>query len=108
MRFFWKYKLDHVVFWSTTIAFYAYVTSNLIYKTSIFQYSLNILIRNGLLMLICYSNVYYYFPRYFKKGRYALYVASFAGCLLPLGLLCWWWGLCSDTDQATYKYIFAP
>jgi two-component system LytT family sensor kinase len=82
MRFFWKYKLDHVVFWSITIAFYASVTSNLLNKLGIFEYSLDLIVRNGLLMLICYTNVYYCFPQYFKKGKYALYVVSFAGCLL--------------------------
>lgn len=82
MRFFWKYKLDHVIFWVTTIAFYASVTSSLINKAGIFQYSLNLIIRNGLLMLICYSNVYYCFPQYFKKGRYGWYALSVTGCLL--------------------------
>src|SRR3954464_1516715 len=82
MRFFWKYKLDHVIFWGITIAFYASVTSDLTGKAGLFQYSLNLAIRNGLLMLICYSNVYYCFPKYFKKGKYTLYALSVAGCLL--------------------------
>ena len=82
MRFFWKYKLDHVVFWSVTIAFYASVTTTLMSTAGFFQYNLNIIVRNGLLMLICYGNVYYCFPRYFKKGRYALYALSVIVCLL--------------------------
>ena len=82
MRFFWKYKLDHVLFWSITIAFYASVTSDLAGKAGFFQYSLNLFIRNGLLMLICYSNVYYCFPKYLKGGKYTLYALAVTGSLL--------------------------
>ncbi|WP_170971126.1 sensor histidine kinase [Ilyomonas limi] len=82
MRFFWKYKLDHLVFWCVTISFYASVTAHLISTAGLFQYCLNIVVRNGLLMLICYSNVYYCFPQYFKRGKYALYALSVVSCLL--------------------------
>ncbi len=87
MRFFWKYKLDHVIFWVTTIAFYASVTSDLVSKAGFFQYSLNLIVRNSLLMLICYSNVYYCFPQFFKKGKYAWYALSVTGCLLLYTIL---------------------
>lgn len=87
MRFFWKYKLDHIIFWCATIAFYAYVTTDLLPKGGAYHYRMNIFIRNGLLMLICYANLYYLLPLFFKKNRYALYALSAAGCLLFYTLL---------------------
>jgi sensor histidine kinase YesM len=81
MRVFWKYKLDHVIFWLITIAFYA-STSNLLEKAGVKQYWLNIITRNGLLMLICYINIYYLFPNFFKKNKYILYGVLVLGCLL--------------------------
>src|SRR5690242_4561199 len=82
MRFFWKYKLDHIIFWIITIVFYAYVTTDLLNKAGAYQYWLNIFIRNGLLMLVCYINIYYLFPNFFKKDKYVLYSLLVFGCLL--------------------------
>jgi LytS/YehU family sensor histidine kinase len=81
MRFFWKYKFDHIIFWIITIAFYA-STSDLLKKAGINQYWLNIVIRNGLLMIICYVNIYYLFPNFFKKNKYVLYSVLVFCCLL--------------------------
>lgn len=82
MRFFWKYKLDHIIFWSITIVFYAYVTTDLLDKAGAYQYWLNIFIRNGLLMLVCYINIYYLFPNFFKKNKYVLYSLFLFSCSL--------------------------
>ena len=82
MRFFWRYKLDHITFWIITIAFYAYVTTSLLKKAGAYQYWLNIFVRNGLLILICYINIYYLFPNFFKKNKYVLYSLLVFGCLL--------------------------
>ncbi len=110
MRFFWRYKLDHVVFWSITVAFYASTTSNLVSSIGLLQYSLNVIARNGLLMLICYANVYYCFPHYFRKGKYAKYALSVAGCLLVFTVLknihdAWLYGyLLGDAQKQTVFY----
>lgn len=82
MRFFWRYKLDHAIFWIITIVFYAYVTANLLNKAGAYEYWLNIFIRNGLLMLVCYINIYYLFTNFFKKNKYILYSLLVFGCLL--------------------------
>jgi len=81
MRFFWRYKLDHLVFWSITIAFYASVTKDLLHA-GIYLYSGNVIVRNGLLALICYINIYYSIPQILKKGKYFLYALSVIACLL--------------------------
>ena len=82
MKLFWKYKADHVVFWSITIVYYAYIKSGLIRKAGWEQYLLDILVRNFLLATICYINIYFLFPRYFKRGRYVVYILSLLTCLL--------------------------
>ncbi len=87
MHFFWKYKLDHVLFWSITIGFYAFVTADLLHEAGFVQYQLNLLIRNGLLALICYTHVYYLFPQYFRKGKYWQYALLIFTCLLLFTLL---------------------
>jgi two-component system LytT family sensor kinase len=87
MRFFWRYKLDHVIFWIITIVFYAYVTTGILEKAGAYQYWLNIIIRNGLLILICYINIYFLFPKFFKKNKYVLYGLSVFVCLLLFTLL---------------------
>lgn len=75
MRLFSRYKIDHIIFWVITIGFYAYVTTDVLQKTGIWHYWLNVFIRNALLMVICYVNIYYLFPTFFKKGKYFLYGA---------------------------------
>lgn len=75
MRLFSRYKIDHIIFWVITIGFYAYVTTDVLQKTGIWNYWLNVFIRNALLMVICYVNIYYLFPTFFKKGKYFLYGA---------------------------------
>lgn len=75
MRLFSRYKIDHIIFWVITIGFYAYVTTDVLQKAGIWHYWLNVFIRNALLMVICYVNIYYLFPTFFKKGKYFLYGA---------------------------------
>jgi len=82
MRFFWKYKLDHIIFWMITVIFFAYVTADVIKEAGIGHYWLNIIVRNGLLAILCYINIYYLFPILFKKNKYVIYAASLVVCLL--------------------------
>lgn len=77
-----KYKVDHLLFWGVTIAFFAYVTTDVLDQAGLFHYMLNIFIRNGLLMLACYANMYYLFPRYFKKGKFLSFFLLAIMCLL--------------------------
>ncbi|CAN5280338.1 histidine kinase [soil metagenome] len=99
MRLLLKYKIDHVLFWTATIVFFAFTTIDVLQRTSVFQYVLNIVIRNGLLILACYANIYRLFPKYFKKGKFALY-----GFLVLLCLLLYT-GLKNVHDQWLYGYI---
>lgn len=55
---FWKYKLDHILFWLFTILFYAYTRRYMIGKAGWNQFGLDVLIRNGLLAIIVYINLF--------------------------------------------------
>lgn len=94
-----KYKVDHILFWSVTMAFFAFVTTDVLHHAGPAQYLLNIFIRNGLLLLTCYAHIYFLFPRYFKKGRFALY------CLLTLLCLLLYTALKNMHDQWLYGFI---
>jgi len=55
---FWKYKLDHILFWLFTTLFYAYTKRYMVGKAGWTQFCLDVLIRNGLLAIIVYINLY--------------------------------------------------
>ncbi|HRH58959.1 MAG TPA: histidine kinase [Chitinophagaceae bacterium] len=76
MKFFWKYKLDHVLFWTVTIIFHAFLKLFLLSKAGTGDWVLEIIVRNVLLAFICYLNIYYLFPRFFKRKQYWLYAAG--------------------------------
>ncbi len=61
-RIFWKYKLDHVLFWVFTILFHMYIRRYIIVKAGWDQFALEILIRNGLLAIIVYVNLLIVIP----------------------------------------------
>lgn len=81
MRLFWRYKIDHVLFWTATVLFYGFVSAGLIQSAGVVYFITEIFIRNSLLAAICYLNIYFFFPRFFKPGKYALYIVSVLGLL---------------------------
>lgn len=87
MHLFWKYKIDHLLFWTATVLFYAVVNSNLMASAGGVYYLLDILTRNGLLALICYVNIYYLFPAFFKPARYPAYFLGILASLFAYTLL---------------------
>jgi hypothetical protein len=68
MKFFWRYKLDHILFWTITVLFYAHVRYDLVSRAGFAHYLLDIVIRNGLIAVACYVNIYYLSPNYLKKN----------------------------------------
>jgi len=51
------YKIDHFLFWLLTIGFHAYTHSALINHVGLGQFALELIIRNGLLAVVIYSNL---------------------------------------------------
>jgi two-component system LytT family sensor kinase len=73
---FFKYKLDHAIFWIATVLFYAFTHTYLIGKVGFVQFLLDVIVRNGLLALIIYFHLYYLMPRFLKKRKLLQYVVG--------------------------------
>jgi len=73
-KIFWKYKLDHILFWTITIVFHIYNRRYLIEKAGWDQFILEILIRNGLLAIIIYVNILVLMPKFFQTKKYGSFL----------------------------------
>ncbi|MBA4054583.1 MAG: hypothetical protein C0490_07720 [Marivirga sp.] len=70
---FWKYKLDHVVFWVATVCFHMFTRTALISSAGLGQFLLEIVVRNSLLAAIIYFNLGFLIPRFAKQNKLLLY-----------------------------------
>ncbi len=82
MEKFFRYRLDHVLFWVATISFHAYNKSFIIYKVSPLAFAGELLVRNVLLAAVIYGNLWVLIPRFFDTKRYGLYFLSLSGVVL--------------------------
>jgi sensor histidine kinase YesM len=73
---FWKYKLDHLIFWVATVFFHMFTRLQLIAKVGFGQFMLEIIVRNGLLAVLIYANLFIFIPRLAQQKRWAYYVIS--------------------------------
>jgi sensor histidine kinase YesM len=76
MERFWKYKLDHVIFWVTTVCFHMFTRFYLIARAGFTQFAGEIVVRNGLLALIIYLNIAILIPRFAQQKKWFLYAVS--------------------------------
>jgi two-component system LytT family sensor kinase len=83
MNRFWKYKLDHGIFWVITIGFHMYTRDYLITKAGFDQFLMEIIIRNGLLASLIYFNWLVLIPKYAQQKRIAVYI--FLLCIAMAG-----------------------
>jgi LytS/YehU family sensor histidine kinase len=74
MPWFLKYKADHILFWSATIGFHVYTRLGIITEASFLHFIAEIFIRNALLAIIIYANLFLLTPRYARKGRWGSYL----------------------------------
>lgn len=86
MNRFFRYHLDHIVFWTLTIGFHAYTRLYLIHKADAGQFALEILIRNALLAAVIYFNLLVIFPK-ISKGKVFLWILLSVGSLTGYALL---------------------
>lgn len=82
MEKFFRYRIDHVLFWVATISFHAYNKSYIIYKISPLAFAGELLVRNILLAAVIYGNLWALIPRFFDTKRYGLYFLSLSGAVL--------------------------
>ena len=76
MNRFFRYHLDHILFWVLTIGFHAYTKLHLVDKANVFQFALEIFIRNALLAGIIYFNLWIVIPRLTQGKAFPWIVAS--------------------------------
>lgn len=65
-----RYKIDHLIFWLLTIGFHAYTHSHLIREAGTGQFIMELVVRNGLLALVIYSNLLLIIPWISKNKNY--------------------------------------
>ncbi len=82
MHYFWKHKLDHIIFWIGTVGFHMYIRSGLIQSAGFGQFALEVLIRNILLAAIIYTNLIVFIPRFARKQKVVLYFILLAASVL--------------------------
>jgi two-component system, LytTR family, sensor kinase len=82
MERFWRYKLDHVIFWIATVTFHMYTRAHLIDKMGWPDFVLEILVRNTLLAITIYVNLLVLIPRFIYTKKFFAYGISL--CLLLL------------------------
>lgn len=80
---FWKYRLDHAVFWTATVGFHMFTRLDLIRSAGWDQFLLDSIVRNGLLAVLIYFNLLVLIPRYAQRKKIASYTLSL---LAGLGL----------------------
>lgn len=86
MNRFFRYHLDHIVFWTLTIGFHAYTRIYLINKVDVWQFALEIFIRNALLAAVIYFNLLVVVPK-ISKGKIFLWILLSVGSLMGYALL---------------------
>src|SRR5688500_1073109 len=70
---FWKYKLDHAIFWAATVGFHMFTRIDLVGTAGVEHFVLETVIRNGLLALLIYFNLLVLIPKYAQKGKIVSY-----------------------------------
>lgn len=78
MQKFWKYRLDHALFWVVTVGFHLYTSSSLIQSAGWGFWLLEVFLRNVLLALIIYAHLTYLLPGFLQSRNLFLYLAGLA------------------------------
>jgi two-component system, LytTR family, sensor kinase len=87
MNDFWKYKFDHVIFWTATVAFHMFTKSDIISAAGPEQFVLEVIIRNGLLAAMIYFNLLVLIPKYAQQKKIVTYVFLLVAALIMYAFL---------------------
>jgi len=74
--------MDHVLFWVITVGFHMYTRIYLLDQAGWGQFLLEIVVRNGLLAFVIFTNIHYLVPLFFNRRRYLSYAAGLIVCFL--------------------------
>jgi sensor histidine kinase YesM len=69
-----RYKFDHLLFWVLTVGFHAYTHSGIILQAGFGQFILELLVRDGLLAVVIYTNLLVIIPEFIDKKKYGISV----------------------------------
>jgi sensor histidine kinase YesM len=75
MERFWKYKLDHIIFWAATVCFHMFTRISLLAKVGFSQFMLEVILRNTLLAVIIYINLFFLIPRFAQQRKWLVYIS---------------------------------
>lgn len=67
-----RYKLDHILFWTLTVGFHAYTHAGLIDQAGFGQFVLELLVRDGLLAMVVYTNLLVIIPKLNQQKKYGV------------------------------------
>src|SRR5687768_8727498 len=81
MNRFWKYKIDHIVFWAATVGFHMFTRLDMIKEVGFDQFMLEVVVRNCLLALLIYFNLLVLIPKYAQQKKIASYIFLLLGSL---------------------------
>lgn len=81
MNRFFRHHIDHILFWALTIGFHAYTRVYLIDQVNVFQFVLELIVRNALLAGVIYFNLLIVIPR-LGKGKVLVWIFASIGSLL--------------------------
>jgi two-component system, LytTR family, sensor kinase len=73
MNNFWKYKLDHAIFWVTTVVFHMFTRVHIAETAGVWHFFLEIIIRNTLLAVMIYVNLLILIPRFAQRKKVVTY-----------------------------------
>lgn len=96
---FWRYKIDHIIFWLATVGFHMFTRLQLIGNAGFGQFLLEIVVRNGLLAAMIYFNLLVLIPRFAQQKKVGTYVILL---IATLGL----YVVCKNAhDVSLYGYV---
>ena len=78
---FWRYKLDHGIFWVATVGFHMFTRLDLVNTAGPEHFILETVIRNGLLAILIYVNLLVLIPKLVQKGKIVVYTTLLVGTL---------------------------
>jgi two-component system LytT family sensor kinase len=78
MERFWKYKLDHIIFWVATVCFHMFTRIQLIPKAGFGQFLLEVALRNAMLAVIIYVNLVFLIPQFARQKKWLVYIVFLA------------------------------
>ena len=87
MNRFWKYHVDHILFWLATVGFHMFTKAPLIQRAGLGHFIGETIVRNGLLSAIIYFNLLCLIPRVAQKGKIVTYTLLLTASLAAYVLL---------------------